>query len=411
MHRAASRARRGDAERVHHEQQSRRVARGVDGQRRHELGEAVEEEAGAVLQRGERGDVLVRPLEPVGVEHAPPVAGAAARGAEREPQREREQEDRRGERGGRRRGRAAAARPRRRRASSPAAASAQAVAAGSQRTDERRVRQPELAPVVAREPQPGRDGRGHRRERGRRERARAVRRHRPVMPSLPSSPHGAARRRRPAARARRGLRLGAARELPPAAEPAASPPSTAPDGRLVARRRPVAAVPAAPSRGSARAAVDRRPQRRGRRRPRERVVECSTPPRARGPGARAAGVGPTHAVSDGGELPVRHRHRGGALLVYHLRPALELIRRYPLPGSPYGIAVDTARGRLFVTQTARNQLTELRARRPPVAHRTATPRRASRTRSPSTRRTGRVFVTRQADGVLQLLDPERERTR
>ena len=85
---------------------------------------------------------------------------------------------------------------------------------------------------------------------------------------------------------------------------------------------------------------------------------CATGERT---GRAAAGVGPTHAVSDGGNYLFVADTAGGALLVYHLRPRLELIRRYPLPGSPYGIAIDNRRHRLFVTQTARNQLTELTA--------------------------------------------------
>ena len=143
---------------------------------------------------------------------------------------------------------------------------------------------------------------------------------------------------------------------------------------------------------------------------RERVVEVFDAATGERTGRAPAGVGPTHAVSDGGNYLFVTDTDGGALLVYHLRPALELIRRYPLPGSPYGIAVDTERGRLFVTQTARNQLTELRlGGRPSLTHRYATPRQPNTVAVDEG--TGRVFVTGKVDGVLQLLDPERERTR
>jgi DNA-binding beta-propeller fold protein YncE len=143
---------------------------------------------------------------------------------------------------------------------------------------------------------------------------------------------------------------------------------------------------------------------------RERVVEVFDVETGERTGRADAGVGPTHAVSDGGGYLFVTDTTGGALLVYHLRPRLELIRRYPLPGSPYGIAIDNRRHRMFVTQTARNQLTELIVGgRPSLVRRYATPRQPNTVAVDET--TGRVFVTGKVDGVLQLLDPARERTR
>ena len=143
---------------------------------------------------------------------------------------------------------------------------------------------------------------------------------------------------------------------------------------------------------------------------RERVVEVFDVATGRRTGRAPAGVGPTHAVSDNGNYLFVADTAGGALLVYHLRPRLELIRRYPLPGSPYGIAIDNRRHRMFVTQTARNQLTELVVGgRPSLVGRYATPRQPNTVAVDEA--TGRVFVTGKADGVVQLLDPERERTR
>ena len=93
-----------------------------------------------------------------------------------------------------------------------------------------------------------------------------------------------------------------------------------------------------------------------------------------------------------------------------LRTKLELIRRYPLPGSPYGIAIDNVRHRMYVTQTARNQLTELIAGgRPSLVARYATPPQPNTVAVDET--TGRVAVTGKVDGVLQLLDPDRDRAR
>jgi DNA-binding beta-propeller fold protein YncE len=143
---------------------------------------------------------------------------------------------------------------------------------------------------------------------------------------------------------------------------------------------------------------------------RARVVETFDAATGRRTGSAPAGVGPTHAVSDGGDYLFVTDTAGGALFVYHLRPRLELIRRYPLPGSPYGIAIDNRRHRIFVTQTARNQLTELIAGgRPSLVARYATPRQPNTVAVDEA--SGRVFVTGKVDGVLQLLDPARERMR
>jgi DNA-binding beta-propeller fold protein YncE len=143
---------------------------------------------------------------------------------------------------------------------------------------------------------------------------------------------------------------------------------------------------------------------------RERVVEVFDVASGKRIARAPAGVGPTQAAWDGGNHLYVTDTAGGALLVYRLRPALEVIRRFQLPGSPYGIAVDARRGRLFVTQTARNQLAELRlGPRPSLIRRYATPRQPDTLAvDPAT---GRVFVAGKADGVLQLLDPERVRTR
>jgi DNA-binding beta-propeller fold protein YncE len=180
-------------------------------------------------------------------------------------------------------------------------------------------------------------------------------------------------------------------KLPPAAAPAPSPPLTAaPDGRVVD------GGVAAPDR--TRAPVD---GGTAVVRPRERVVELRD---ADGEivDRADAGVGPTQLVSDGGGYLWVTDTAGGALLVFHVRPRLELIRRYPLPGSPYGIAIDRRRHRIFVAQTARNQLTELVAGgRPSLVRRYATPRGPRGVTVDEA--TGRVTVG--ADGARQLLDP------
>jgi DNA-binding beta-propeller fold protein YncE len=117
-----------------------------------------------------------------------------------------------------------------------------------------------------------------------------------------------------------------------------------------------------------------------------------------------AGAGPTHVVADrSGQLAVTDT-RGNALLFYRLTPTARQVARLDLPGTPYGIAYDAGRNRLWVTLTARNELVgvDLSAT-PRVVQRIPTVRQPNTVAVDSD--TGRVFVTGTADGVLQLIDP------
>ena len=74
-------------------------------------------------------------------------------------------------------------------------------------------------------------------------------------------------------------------------------------------------------------------------------------------------------------------------------------------GAPYGLAVDTARSRLYVTLTATNELRSYR-----IAGETLEADRSwSTVRQPNDVAvdtvTGRIVVAGTADGVLQFLDP------
>jgi DNA-binding beta-propeller fold protein YncE len=139
---------------------------------------------------------------------------------------------------------------------------------------------------------------------------------------------------------------------------------------------------------------------------RERVVELYDARTLRRLGRASAGVGPTHVVSNGHGLLYVTDTAGGALLVFVLRPRLKLVRRVWLPGSPYGIALDPQRHRLWVTLTARNEVVELPAHgRPHPLRRFPTARQPDSVAvDPGT---ARVFVTGRTAGVLQLLDPHR----
>ena len=120
-----------------------------------------------------------------------------------------------------------------------------------------------------------------------------------------------------------------------------------------------------------------------------------------------AGDGPSHIVADRhGRLFVVDT-RAGRLLGYATLPRLALQTTTALPGSPYGIAYDAARDRLWVTLAGRNELVEFDVSG-------SAPRQVARfptVRQPNTvgtdPDTGRVFVASRTDGQLQLIDPPR----
>jgi DNA-binding beta-propeller fold protein YncE len=111
------------------------------------------------------------------------------------------------------------------------------------------------------------------------------------------------------------------------------------------------------------------------------------------------GIGPTHVVGAGERFFVVDT-RGDALLEVRLDP-LRIHRRTHLEGAPYGIALDRARRRYWVTLTARNEVAEL------TDHREL--RRFATVRQPNSvavdERRGRVFVASRKDGTLQFFDP------
>jgi DNA-binding beta-propeller fold protein YncE len=118
-----------------------------------------------------------------------------------------------------------------------------------------------------------------------------------------------------------------------------------------------------------------------------------------------AGAGPSHIVADRhGRLFVVDT-RAGRLLTFTTEPRLAPQPSISLPGSPYGLAYDAARDRLWVTLTGRNELVEFDVSG-------SAPRQIARfptVRQPNTvgtdPDTGRVFVASRTDGLLQLIDP------
>jgi DNA-binding beta-propeller fold protein YncE len=227
---------------------------------------------------------------------------------------------------------------------------------------------------------------------------------------------------------------GSSARLPPAAGPAASPPlDTEPAGTVVPIGHAPEALAFDPDTGvlavrltdpdrlalvdgetgrrirQGRARVGRFPrggvaatadgEHVGVVRTRERALEVFDARTLRAAGRVSVGIGPTHLVGGGGRFFVVDT-RGGALLEVRLHP-LRVHRRTHLGGTPYGIALDTARRRYWVTLTARNQVAEL------TDHRVL--RRFPTVRQPDSVAvdpgSGRVFVASRTDGTLQFFDP------
>lgn len=123
-------------------------------------------------------------------------------------------------------------------------------------------------------------------------------------------------------------------------------------------------------------------------------------------GSAPAGEGPTHVVAGSGRLFVADT-RGNALRAFATNPKLEPVGRLALPGTPYGIAIDRVRHRLWVTLTATNELVEVAIDGPTLRRVASYPTG----RQPNTvavdPRDGRVFVADAGPGVVQVIDPRR----
>lgn len=117
-----------------------------------------------------------------------------------------------------------------------------------------------------------------------------------------------------------------------------------------------------------------------------------------------AGAGPTHIVAGPDGKAYVADTRGDAVLVFATDPELRVLGRLAVPGAPYGIALDAARNRLWITETARNRL---------IGYQLTTKRAHRRWSFPTVRqpnsvavdpRTGRVFVASASAGTLELID-------
>jgi len=82
---------------------------------------------------------------------------------------------------------------------------------------------------------------------------------------------------------------------------------------------------------------------------RERVLDVYDARTLKRLGRTGAGIGPVGLATDGVQLLYVTDVEGDALLVFHLRPRFELIRRVHVIGGPYAISFDKARWELTLT--------------------------------------------------------------
>jgi len=124
-------------------------------------------------------------------------------------------------------------------------------------------------------------------------------------------------------------------------------------------------------------------------------------------GEADCGVGPTHVRAGAGGLFYVADTQGGAVLVFRAGPdgIRQVGRESTGGGAPYGLAVDAARSRLYVTLTGTNQLRSYRIDGEKLtAERTwATVRQPNDVAVDDV--TGRVAVAGTGDGLLQFIEP------
>jgi len=124
-------------------------------------------------------------------------------------------------------------------------------------------------------------------------------------------------------------------------------------------------------------------------------------------GETDSGVGPTHVRAGADGLFYVADTQGGAILIFRAGPEgiRQVGRESTGGGAPYGLAVDAARSRLYVTLTATNQLRSFRIKGDGLT----ADRSWASVRQPNDVAvddvTGRVAVAGTADGLLQFIDP------
>jgi DNA-binding beta-propeller fold protein YncE len=124
-----------------------------------------------------------------------------------------------------------------------------------------------------------------------------------------------------------------------------------------------------------------------------------------------AGAGPSHVVAEDGRFYVTDTG-GDALLVYEGSAAEDgeprLLDRVNLPDSPYGIAVDRVREKLWVTRTGANAVDEIDigGGAPRIVASFPTVRQPNSVGVDEG--SGRVVVVGRDEGAVQVFDPAGE---
>lgn len=99
---------------------------------------------------------------------------------------------------------------------------------------------------------------------------------------------------------------------------------------------------------------------------RERTLEIYDAQTLERLGKTGAGIGPTSLATDAVEILYVTDVKGDALLVFHLRPRFELIRRVHQIGGPYAITFDREHWGLWITLARTDQLVNYAAGSRPV---------------------------------------------
>jgi hypothetical protein len=99
---------------------------------------------------------------------------------------------------------------------------------------------------------------------------------------------------------------------------------------------------------------------------RERTLEVYDAQTLERLGKTGAGIGPTSLATDAVEILYVTDVKGDALLVFHLRPRFELIRRVHQSGGPYAITFDRERWGLRITLQSTGQVVDYAAGSRPV---------------------------------------------
>jgi DNA-binding beta-propeller fold protein YncE len=119
-----------------------------------------------------------------------------------------------------------------------------------------------------------------------------------------------------------------------------------------------------------------------------------------------AGVGPSHVVA-GSLYTYVADTEGDQILVYQIGRHSTLLGETAAPGTPYGLALDTAHSRLWVTDTATNLVTEY-STLDELPRRIATYPTVRQPNSVAVdERTNAIFVAGRAAGLLERITPPR----